>query len=173
LDSHFCTILVNREYSNTQSEHDAENAQSQNMMHKILDLRVHSLILLVCHWPHSVWTKSLVRKDTVLQGILLFRSVLEDSVNQKSRFPASRPDDVSSHLDVHLSTVPSIQTTCHTVRTPRQTKHHTSGRCGFSSGPFTASRSSCSSLHPSRRLSSSSGRLPVIDQLQIFFPKFK
>jgi len=25
-------------------------------------------------------------------------------------------------------------------------------------------------LHPSGRLSSSSGRLPVIDQLQIFFP---
>jgi hypothetical protein len=35
--------------------------------------------VLVCDWPHSVWTKSLVRKDAVLQGILLFRSVSEDS----------------------------------------------------------------------------------------------
>jgi hypothetical protein len=37
------------------------------------------LALLVCDWPHSVWTKSLVCKDVVLQGIPLFRSVSEDS----------------------------------------------------------------------------------------------
>jgi hypothetical protein len=129
--------------------------------------------LLVCNWPHYVWTKSLVCKDVVLQGIPLFRSVSEDSASQKSLFPATRPDDVSSRPDAHLSTVPSVWTTCHTVQTPRQTKHHTSRRRGFPSGPFTASRSFCSSLHPSGRLSSPSGRLPVIDQLQIFFPKFK
>jgi hypothetical protein len=35
--------------------------------------------VLVCDWPHSVWTKSLVCKDTVLQGIPLFRSISEDS----------------------------------------------------------------------------------------------
>jgi hypothetical protein len=29
--------------------------------------------LLVCDWPHSVWTKSLVCKDAILQGIPLFR----------------------------------------------------------------------------------------------------
>jgi hypothetical protein len=35
--------------------------------------------MLVYDWPHSVWTKSLVCKDAVLQGIPLFRSVSEDS----------------------------------------------------------------------------------------------
>jgi hypothetical protein len=45
----------------------------------------------------------------------------------------------------------------------RQTKHH-------SSRPSTVSWSFCSSLHLFRRLSSLSGRHPVIDQLQIFFP---
>jgi len=129
--------------------------------------------MLVCDWPHSVWTKSLVCKDAVLQGIPLFRSVSEDSGSQISRFPASRLDDVSSRSDVHLSIVPSVRMMCHTVLTPRQTKHHTSGRRGFPFGPFTTSRSFCSSLHPSGCLNSSFGRLPMIDQLQIFFPKFK
>jgi hypothetical protein len=46
----------------------------------------------------------------------------------------------------------------------RQTKHHSSERRGFSSGPSTVSRSFCSSLHPSGRLNSLSGRLSVFDQ---------
>jgi hypothetical protein len=52
----------------------------------------------------------------------------------------------------------------------RQTKHHSSGRRGFPSRPSTVSRSFCSSLHSSVRLSSPSERRPVIDQLKIFFP---
>jgi ribosomal protein S19 len=36
------------------------------------------------------------------------------------RFPVSRPEDVSSRLDAHLSTIPSVRTTCHTVRTPER-----------------------------------------------------
>jgi hypothetical protein len=39
--------------------------------------------LLVCDWPHSRWTKLLVCKDAVLQGIPLFRSVLEYSTVRK------------------------------------------------------------------------------------------
>jgi hypothetical protein len=46
----------------------------------------------------------------------------------------------------------------------RQTKHHPFGRRGFPSRPFTILRSFCSSLHPSGRLSSPSGRLSVINQ---------
>jgi hypothetical protein len=76
-------------------------------------------LLLVCDWPHSVWTKSLVCKDAVLQGIPLFRSVSQDSASQKSWFPTSRPDDMSSRPDAHLSTVPSDRKMCHTVRMPR------------------------------------------------------
>jgi hypothetical protein len=54
----------------------------------------------------------------------------------------------------------------------RQTKHHPSGRRAFSIRTSTVSRSYCSSLYPSRRLSSPSSRLSVIDQLQIL-SKFK
>jgi len=38
--------------------------------------------------------------------------------SQKNRFPVSRPDDVSSSPDAHLSTVPFVQTKFHTVCTP-------------------------------------------------------
>jgi hypothetical protein len=74
---------------------------------------------------------------------------------------------VPSRLDAHFSTVPSVCTTCLTVRTPSQTKHHPFGRRSFSFGPFTVSRSFCSSLHSSKHLSSLSGHLSMIDQLQI------
>jgi hypothetical protein len=51
-------------------------------------------------------------------------------------------------------------------------KHHSSERCVFSSGPFTVSRSFCSSLHPSGRLSSPSGRLSVFDQASDSFQNY-
>jgi hypothetical protein len=92
---------------------------------------VHVKVVLVCDWLHSVWTKSLVCKDDVLTGTPLFRSISEDSAckSEDFRFPVSRPDDraipsgrSSVHCsfcpDAHLSTVPSVQTTYHTVQTP-------------------------------------------------------
>jgi hypothetical protein len=123
--------------------------------------------VLGCDWLHSVSTKSLVCKRFFLTGIPLFRSVSEDYAlfaSQKTRFPSSRPDDVSSHPDAHLSILPAVWTTCHNVWMLDRLKHHPSGRRGFLSGPFTVSRSFCSSLHPSGRLSSSSGSLTVFDQ---------
>jgi len=39
-------------------------------------------------------------------------------VSEDFRFSVSRLDDVSSHLDTHMSTVPSVWTMCHTVWTP-------------------------------------------------------
>jgi hypothetical protein len=109
------------------------------------------LDLLVCDWPHSVLTKSLVRKDVVLQGIPLFRSISEDSAckSEDFRFPASRSD---------YRTIPSGRSSVYYSIRPddvpyypdsRQSKHHPFGRCRLPSGPFTASRSFCSSLHPS------------------------
>jgi hypothetical protein len=56
---------------------------------------------------------------------------------------------------------------CHPIRTPICPLFHLSGRRDFPSGCTTVSRSFCSSLNPSGRLSSHSGRLSVIDQLQI------
>jgi len=54
----------------------------------------------------------------------------EDSAqfaSHKIRFPVRYPDDVSDRLDAHLSKVPAVRTTCHTVRTPICLKHHPSG----------------------------------------------
>jgi hypothetical protein len=74
--------------------------------------------LIVCDWPHFVWTKSVVCKDDVLQGIPLFKRVLEDSAVKKfGSLPAVRTI-VPSRPNGHLSTVPSVRKTCHTVRTP-------------------------------------------------------
>jgi hypothetical protein len=98
-------------------------------------------------------------------GIPLFRSASDDSalfISQRFWFPASRPDDVSSRPDAHLSIVPSVWTTYHTVRRPDRPKHHPSGHS-------SASKSFCSSLHPFRRLSSPSRRLSMI-KATYFFP---
>jgi hypothetical protein len=126
--------------------------------------------MLVCDWPHSVWTKSLVCKDAVFTRDSAIQKCFRRFCSQKSRFPVSRSDDraiSSGRPSVHYS----ILTDDVPYRSDaRQTKHHPSGRRVFSSRPFIASRSFCSSLHPSGRLSSPSGRRPMIDQLQIFFP---
>jgi hypothetical protein len=54
----------------------------------------------------------------------------------------------------------------------RQTKHHPSGRRVFPSRPFTVTSSFCSSLHPSGRLSSPSGRPLVFDQASDSFQNY-
>jgi hypothetical protein len=69
-----------------------------------------------------------------------------------------------SRLDVHLSILPAVRTMCHTVQTPDRLKHHPSERRGFRSRRSSVSRSFCSNLHPSGRLSSPSGRLSLFDQ---------
>jgi hypothetical protein len=80
---------------------------------------------------------------------------------------------VSSRPDAHLFIVPSCPDVCHTVRTSFRLRHHPSGRCGFPSRHSYVSRSFCSSLHPSRRLSSPFGRLTVFDQASDFLSKNK
>jgi hypothetical protein len=84
--------------------------------------------------------------------------------SQKNRFPVSRPDDraiPSGRSSVHCSSCPDdVPYRSDT----RQTKHHPFGWRGLLSGPSTVSRSFCSNLHLSGRLSSPSGRLSVFDQ---------
>jgi hypothetical protein len=62
--------------------------------------------------------------------------------SQKTRFPVSRPDDVSYCPNAHLSKVPAVRTTYHTVRTPN---YIPSIICpddeNFPSGPSPVSRS--------------------------------
>jgi hypothetical protein len=104
--------------------------------------------------------------------------MLEDSVckSEEFEFPVSRPDD---------RTIPSGRSN-HPVRTPicpllhpsgqraippgRHTdQHHPSGRRVHSVRTLYYNREGSTNLHPSRRFSSTSGRLSVLDQFQISF----
>jgi hypothetical protein len=77
-------------------------------------------------------------------------------------FPVSRLDNVSYRQDVHLSQVPSVRTTCHTVRMHFCLKHHPFRRRELSVRTFPCREvSNYSSVHPSGRFSSTSGRLCV------------
>jgi hypothetical protein len=113
---------------------------------------------------NHLFVKMLFKKDSTIQKC--FRCFCTAFKTEDFRVPVSRPDDVSSRSDAHLSlfhpsgrrAIPSgrptyqassVRTTCIPVRT------------------FNVSRSYCSSLHPSGRLNSPSGRLSVIDQSQI------
>jgi hypothetical protein len=80
-------------------------------------------VIFVPKWPKGefvsilasfcVWTKSFICKDAANRD-----STIQSEVRRISKFPVSRPDDVSSRPDAHLSTAPYIRTMCHTVRTP-------------------------------------------------------
>jgi hypothetical protein len=71
-----------------------------------------------------------------------------------------------SRPDAHLSIIPSVWTTCHTVRTPDRPSIICPDDV-HSRPDLHYLRSYCSSFHPFGRLSSLSGRLSVIHQLQI------
>jgi hypothetical protein len=85
-----------------------------------------SILALFC-----VWTKSLMCNDAA-NGDSTFHS----EVRRISKFPVSRPD-------AHLSTVPSVRTTCHSVRT---TCHSVRTTGFFRPDTYTASRSFCANL---------------------------
>jgi len=90
------------------------------------------------------WTKPLLCKDDFYQGFCYSEVSPEDSpqfASQKFRFPASRPDDVSSRPNAQLSNASAVQTTCQTIWTPIRLKHHPSRLRGFPSRPSSVSRS--------------------------------
>jgi hypothetical protein len=77
--------------------------------------------LLGCNWLHSGWTKSLVCKDAFNRDFTIqstFRRFCTACKSEEFWFPVSRPDDVSSLPDAYMSTIPSVRTTCHIIRTP-------------------------------------------------------
>jgi hypothetical protein len=53
----------------------------------------------------------------------VFQKILHSLQVRKIRFPASRPDDVSSCPNTQLSKAPAVQTTWHTVQTHIRLKH--------------------------------------------------
>lgn len=71
--------------------------------------------------------------------------------------------------DAHLSTVSSVRMMCHPVRTPDRSASSVRMTCSFRPNPYTVSRRFCSSLHPSERFSSTSGRLSVLERFSDSF----
>jgi hypothetical protein len=124
-----------------------------------------SILASFCVWTKSLMCKDAVKRDSTCQSI--FRRLCTAKKIEDFRFPVSRPDNVSSRPDTHLSTVPSVRTTCSSRPDARQTSIIHPDDVSFPSGPYTVSRSFCSSLHPSGHLSSPSGRLLVLKQSQI------
>jgi hypothetical protein len=87
-------------------------------------------VIFVPEWPKGefvsilasvyVWTKSLMYKDAVNRDSTcqsIFRRLCTAKKIEDFKFPVSRPDDVLSRPDAHLSIVPSVRTTCHSVWT--------------------------------------------------------
>jgi hypothetical protein len=81
-------------------------------------------VIFVPEWPNGefvsiltsfcVWTKSLMCKDAINRDFTcqsIFRRLCTAKKIKDFSFPISRPDDVSSRPDAHLSTVPYIRTT--------------------------------------------------------------
>jgi hypothetical protein len=125
---------------------------------------------MLVFWPHSVFgqnhlCKDAVKRDSTCQSI--FRRFYTAKKIEDFRLPVSHSDDVSSRPDAHLSTVPSVQTTCSSRPDARQTSIIRPDDVSFPSRPYTVSRSFCSSLHPSGHGSSPSGLLSVLEQSQI------
>jgi hypothetical protein len=103
--------------------------------------------------------------DSAIQSI--FRRLCTVKKLEDFRLPVSRPDDVSSRPEAHLSPVPSFWTTRHTFRTPDRPASSVRTTCSFRPDPYTVSRSFCSSLHSSERFSSTSGHLSVLERFLI------
>jgi hypothetical protein len=65
--------------------------------------------LLVCNWPYSVrqnhlFVKMLYNRDFTIQKYFRDSTLV---TSQKNQFPVSRPDNVSSRPDAHLSIAPA------------------------------------------------------------------
>jgi hypothetical protein len=131
----------------------------------VLDMASVSILASFCVWTKSFMCKDAVKRDSTCQSIFIRLCTMKKI--EDFRFPVSRPDDVSSFPDAHLSTVPSVWTTCSSRPDARQTSIIRPDDLSFPSGPYTVSKSFCSSLHPSGPLSSLSRCPSVIDQLRI------
>jgi hypothetical protein len=123
-----------------------------------------SILTSFCVWTKSLMCKDAVNRDSTIQSdvrrfCLLVRRI-QDFLSAIRTIEPSRPD-------AHLSIVPSVQTTCLTVWTAKTDQHHPSGRHDHSVWTLYCIEKVLSSLHPSRRFSSTSGRLSVLEQSQI------
>jgi len=93
-----------------------------------------SILALFCVWTKSLMYKDVVNRDSTCQSI--FRRLCTAKKIEDFSFPDSRPDDMSSRPDAHLSTVPSLRKTCSSRPDARQTKIIRPDDVSFPSGPL-------------------------------------
>jgi hypothetical protein len=99
-------------------------------------------LALFCVRTKSPMCNDAVNRDSTFRMM----SKILPSSQKNFKFPASRPDDVSSRPDAHLSNVPSVQTTCHSVRTSDRQASSVRTTCFFRPDTYIVSRSFCTSL---------------------------
>jgi hypothetical protein len=114
-----------------------------NIIHLVVSTKNHltkkvvvSILALFC-----VWTKSLMCNDAVKQGFHFQSDVRRFYQWVRFKFPVSHPDDVSSRPDAHLSIVPSVRTTCHSVWTSDRQASSVRTTCFFCPDTYIVSRS--------------------------------
>jgi hypothetical protein len=78
-----------------------------------------SILASFCVWTKSLMCKDAVNRDSTCQSI--FRRLCIAKKIEEFRLLVSCPDDVLSRPVVHLSTVPSVRTTCSSRPDARQT----------------------------------------------------
>jgi hypothetical protein len=93
-------------------------------------------------WPYSMFGQNHLCVNNAANRDSTFLS----EVRRITKFPVSRPDDVSSRPDAHLSTVPSVRTTCHSIRTSNRQASSVWTMCFFRLDTYIASRSFCANL---------------------------
>jgi hypothetical protein len=101
-----------------------------------------SILALLC-----VWTKSLMCNDAVNRDST-FRVKSEDSACESEEFqvPCQPSGRCVIPSGAHLSTVPSVRTTCHSVRTSYRQASFVRTTCFFRPDTYIVSRSFCASF---------------------------
>jgi hypothetical protein len=97
---------------------------------------------LLVFWPYSVFGQNhFCVKDAANRD-----STFQSEVRRITNFPVNRLDDESSRPDAHLSTVPSVRTTCHSVRTSDRQASPVWMTCFLRPNTYFVSRSFCANL---------------------------
>jgi len=125
-----------------------------------------SILASFCVWTKSLKCKDAINRDSTIQSdvrrFCLQVRRISSSLSAVRTIEPSRPD-------AHLSTIPSVRTTCLPFGPPRLINIIRPDEVFIPSGPHTVSKTFCASLHPSGRISSTSGSLSVLDQFLISF----
>jgi len=113
-----------------------------------LSMYMYYIYILLVFWPYSVFGQNHLCVMMRLIGIPLSewcQKILPAS-QKNFKFPVSRPDNVSSRPDAHLSNVPSVRKMCHSLWTSDRQASSVRTTCFFRQDTYIVSRSFCPSL---------------------------